>query len=245
MDALAIVLAAAHPGLWWYYALMATAGAVIGALAAYRVALKGGKAAIEKEFGDKRFQKAHRYLPADGILVGVYRRHSAASGADFRVHHGRRSAGISVASFFAGNFIRAPDSLLRDHLGGLALRPPDLPFSWPAITGRHCGPWWELQSRAQSPRWCITCGFGAAQRRSATEPPEIRRRERVRVSRFSLRFKVSRFKVSSFAISEVSTGWGSKASRLSGSVTAIRRNYPTLTQLHAQSAGQHSRQIEI
>ncbi len=74
MDALAILLAAAHPGLWWYYALMATAGAVIGALAAYRVALKGGKAAIEKEFGDKRFQKAHSYFQRMGfwsVFIGA------------------------------------------------------------------------------------------------------------------------------------------------------------------------------
>ncbi len=67
MDALAIFLAASNPKLWWYYALMATAGAVIGGFVSYRIAMKAGRAAMEKELGDRRFQKAHRFFERMGF----------------------------------------------------------------------------------------------------------------------------------------------------------------------------------
>jgi membrane protein YqaA with SNARE-associated domain len=74
MDALAIFLAASSRKLWWHFALMATAGAVIGGYVSYRIALKAGRAAIEKELGDKRFQQAHRYFERMGfwsVFVGA------------------------------------------------------------------------------------------------------------------------------------------------------------------------------
>ena len=74
MDALAILLAAAHRRLWWYYALMATAGAMIGAYVSYRIALRAGRAAIEKELGDKKFKQAHRYFERMGfwsVFIGA------------------------------------------------------------------------------------------------------------------------------------------------------------------------------
>jgi membrane protein YqaA with SNARE-associated domain len=67
MDALAIILAASNPKLWWYYALMATAGEVVGGYVSYRIALKAGRAAIEKELGDNRFQQAHRFFERMGF----------------------------------------------------------------------------------------------------------------------------------------------------------------------------------
>jgi membrane protein YqaA with SNARE-associated domain len=74
MDALAIFLAASNRRLWWHYALMATAGAVVGGYVSYRIARKAGKAAIEKELGDKRFQQAHRYFGRMGfwsVFIGA------------------------------------------------------------------------------------------------------------------------------------------------------------------------------
>jgi membrane protein YqaA with SNARE-associated domain len=59
MDALTIILAAAHPSWWPYYALMATLGAVIGAWLMFRIGRKGGKEGLEKRFGNRKMQKVY------------------------------------------------------------------------------------------------------------------------------------------------------------------------------------------
>ncbi len=46
-DVVTILLAAHHPDLWVYYAIMATAGALIGGYLTYRMARKGGKETLE------------------------------------------------------------------------------------------------------------------------------------------------------------------------------------------------------
>ena len=60
MDVLTIWLAAHHPTYWWYYSVMATAGAVLGGYLTYGLAKKGGKEALEKKLPKakaKRFYK--------------------------------------------------------------------------------------------------------------------------------------------------------------------------------------------
>jgi membrane protein YqaA with SNARE-associated domain len=47
MDIATIFLAARDTHLWWYYALMATAGSVAGGFVTYRLARQGGKEALE------------------------------------------------------------------------------------------------------------------------------------------------------------------------------------------------------
>lgn len=59
MDALLIWLTASHRQLWWYYVLMATAGAVLGGYVTYRISKKGGKEALEKKIGERRAKKAY------------------------------------------------------------------------------------------------------------------------------------------------------------------------------------------
>ena len=65
MDVLTIVLAAHHTQLWWYYAFMATVGAVIGGYITYGLARKGGKQAFERKLSrnraDKVFQRFERW----------------------------------------------------------------------------------------------------------------------------------------------------------------------------------------
>lgn len=56
-DALLILLTAARRDLWWYYALMATAGSVFGAWPTFRIARKGGEEALEKRLGPVRSKK--------------------------------------------------------------------------------------------------------------------------------------------------------------------------------------------
>jgi membrane protein YqaA with SNARE-associated domain len=56
-DVLLIVLTVAHKDLWWYYALMATAGSIIGAWPSFQLGRKSGEQAIEKKLGARRSKK--------------------------------------------------------------------------------------------------------------------------------------------------------------------------------------------
>jgi membrane protein YqaA with SNARE-associated domain len=57
MDVATIVLSARQEQLWIYYALMATAGSVIGGFVSYRLARKGGKQALEHRFSRRKVDK--------------------------------------------------------------------------------------------------------------------------------------------------------------------------------------------
>jgi membrane protein YqaA with SNARE-associated domain len=60
MDAMLIVLSARQPGLWIYYALMATAGSLIGAFITYRIARKGGKEGLSRWASPSAIAKADK-----------------------------------------------------------------------------------------------------------------------------------------------------------------------------------------
>lgn len=57
MDVATILLSARQQQLWLYYALMATAGSVMGGFVTYRLARKGGKAALERRFSRRKVDK--------------------------------------------------------------------------------------------------------------------------------------------------------------------------------------------
>ena len=57
MDVLTMWLAARHRDLWPYYALMATAGAVLGGYITYSLGRKGGKEATERKLHKKKAAK--------------------------------------------------------------------------------------------------------------------------------------------------------------------------------------------
>src|SRR5437763_7647673 len=57
MDVLTIWLSARHRDLWPYYALMATAGAVLGGYLTYSLGRKGGKQAIERKLHKEKAEK--------------------------------------------------------------------------------------------------------------------------------------------------------------------------------------------
>jgi len=59
MDFLTILLAAHRRDLWFYYSIMATVGAVMGGYLTYRVALKGGKATLNKKFSQRAVDKVY------------------------------------------------------------------------------------------------------------------------------------------------------------------------------------------
>jgi membrane protein YqaA with SNARE-associated domain len=57
MDVATIVLSARHEQLWLYYALMATAGSLVGGFATYRLARKGGKEALQRRFPSRKVDR--------------------------------------------------------------------------------------------------------------------------------------------------------------------------------------------
>ncbi len=57
MDVATILFSARHQPLWLYYALMATVGSVLGGFLTYRLARKGGKAALERRFSRRKVDK--------------------------------------------------------------------------------------------------------------------------------------------------------------------------------------------
>jgi membrane protein YqaA with SNARE-associated domain len=58
-DVATIVLAAHHRQLWFYYSLMATAGAVLGGYLTYRMARKGGKETLEKKLPPRKAKRVY------------------------------------------------------------------------------------------------------------------------------------------------------------------------------------------
>jgi membrane protein YqaA with SNARE-associated domain len=69
MDVLTILLAARHSQLWWYYAFMATVGAVIGGYITYGLARKGGKEAFERKLSKKTAEKVFRRFERWGFFA--------------------------------------------------------------------------------------------------------------------------------------------------------------------------------
>jgi membrane protein YqaA with SNARE-associated domain len=57
LDLLTAWLAAGDPQLWWYYALMSSAGSLVGAILMYRMGKKMESMWIEKKIGAKRLKK--------------------------------------------------------------------------------------------------------------------------------------------------------------------------------------------
>jgi membrane protein YqaA with SNARE-associated domain len=57
MDVLTIILAARSPELWFYYAVAATLGSVLGAFVTYRLARKGGEKSLEQRLSAKSMKR--------------------------------------------------------------------------------------------------------------------------------------------------------------------------------------------
>lgn len=69
MDVLTILLAAHQHQLWWYYAIMATLGAVIGGYITYSLARKGGKEGFERKLSKSRADKVFRRFERWGFFA--------------------------------------------------------------------------------------------------------------------------------------------------------------------------------
>jgi membrane protein YqaA with SNARE-associated domain len=60
MDLLTIILSARHAELWFYYAVMATIGSVIGGYVTYRLARKGGKETLARKLPRGKLEKVYK-----------------------------------------------------------------------------------------------------------------------------------------------------------------------------------------
>jgi membrane protein YqaA with SNARE-associated domain len=67
MDLLTIFLSARQKDLWFYYAVMATLGSVLGGYVTYRLARKGGKATLARRFSPQKLEKVYRTFERWGL----------------------------------------------------------------------------------------------------------------------------------------------------------------------------------
>ncbi len=69
VDVLTIYLAARHRQPWPYYALMATAGAVLGGYVTYHMARKGGKETLEKRLSPRKAKRVYAIFERWGFAA--------------------------------------------------------------------------------------------------------------------------------------------------------------------------------
>jgi membrane protein YqaA with SNARE-associated domain len=69
MDVLTILLAARHTDLWWYYAFMATVGAIVGGYITYALARQGGKEAFERKLSKRTAEKVFKRFERWGFFA--------------------------------------------------------------------------------------------------------------------------------------------------------------------------------
>jgi membrane protein YqaA with SNARE-associated domain len=67
LDVLTIWLAASERRYWWFYAFMATLGALIGGYITYELARKGGKEALDRKLRKKQAEKIYRQFKRWGF----------------------------------------------------------------------------------------------------------------------------------------------------------------------------------
>ena len=69
MDALTIIMAASHRNIWPVVALVALAGALLGAFLTYSLSKKGGKEALERRFPRKKISAIEKKFEKHGFAA--------------------------------------------------------------------------------------------------------------------------------------------------------------------------------
>jgi membrane protein YqaA with SNARE-associated domain len=69
MDVLTIILAARSPELWFYYAVAATLGSMLGAFVTYRLSRKGGEKSLEKQLSAKSMKRVVKLFERWGFAA--------------------------------------------------------------------------------------------------------------------------------------------------------------------------------
>ena len=65
-DLLIIALVLIDKSSWWFFAIVATAGSVLGAFLGYYIGMKGGRPVLNKLAGKKKTEKVQRYFDRYG-----------------------------------------------------------------------------------------------------------------------------------------------------------------------------------
>jgi membrane protein YqaA with SNARE-associated domain len=68
MDVATILLAAHNRNMWIYYAMIATAGGVLGGYLTYRMARKGGKETLERRFSKRKTARVYAIFERWGLV---------------------------------------------------------------------------------------------------------------------------------------------------------------------------------
>ena len=67
MDIFTAILAASNKNLWFYYALMSSAGSVAGGVLTYRIGRKGWKQALEQRFTKEKLESVYGFFEKWGF----------------------------------------------------------------------------------------------------------------------------------------------------------------------------------
>src|SRR6202522_100366 len=114
-DVVTVLLAAHRREPWFYYTILATAGAILGGYLTYRMARKGGKETLEKRFSQRKVKKVYAIFERWGFAAAAISHHSHAFG-------GRRHA-ISNQEVLDRSGRRARHSVHHPRLSRLPLWP--------------------------------------------------------------------------------------------------------------------------
>src|ERR1700678_3293910 len=68
-DVVTVLLAAHRREPWFYYTILATAGAILGGYLTYRMARKGGKETLEKRFSQRKVKKVYAIFERWGFAA--------------------------------------------------------------------------------------------------------------------------------------------------------------------------------
>ncbi len=125
MDALTIVLSAAHKEPWWYYAIMATIGSIIGGYLTYRLGAQGGKETLEKKVSKKRAAKIYTIFERYGFWSVAIGAICSSSSSLRSLPHSRRRHALSAKELPRRPFIGTRSSLHPSGVSGIDLRTPN------------------------------------------------------------------------------------------------------------------------
>ncbi len=148
MDALTIVLSAAHKEPWWYYAIMATIGSLIGGYLTYRLGAEGGKETLEKKVSKKRAAKVYSIFERYGFWTVALGAICSPSGSLRPLSHCRWRHALSAQKFSGCPHTGTRGPLFIAGLSGIGLWTSNSALAWALLRAvavcldRTGSAWW-------------------------------------------------------------------------------------------------------
>jgi membrane protein YqaA with SNARE-associated domain len=69
LDLALVIMGARHPELFWFYAVVATAGSVVGAYTSYQIGVFAGEAGLDRFVPDRKLERIKRRVSATGAVT--------------------------------------------------------------------------------------------------------------------------------------------------------------------------------